>query len=57
MRLLWWFAAAEARRGHHRDAGGSPEILEGGPARPREGAVFYYSRDRAGELGEFGACR
>src|SRR5437762_7591190 len=26
----------EARRGHHRDTGGDPEILEGGPARPRE---------------------
>src|SRR3954469_18393103 len=26
-RLLWWFAAVEARRGHHRDTGGDPEIL------------------------------
>src|SRR5260221_607379 len=31
MRLLWWFAAVEARRGHHRDAGGGPEIVEGVP--------------------------
>jgi len=28
--------AVQARRGHHRDAGGDSEILEGDPARPRE---------------------
>jgi hypothetical protein len=36
VRLLWRRAAVQARRGHHRDAGGGPEILEGDPARPRE---------------------
>src|SRR4051812_10182601 len=36
VRLLWRRAAVQARRGHHRDAGGDPEILESDPARPRE---------------------
>ena len=36
LRLLRRRAAVQARRGHHRDAGGDPEILEGDPARPRE---------------------
>jgi transposase len=29
-------AAVQAWRGHHRDTGGDPEVLEGDPARPRE---------------------
>jgi len=36
LRLLWRRAVVQARRGHHRDAGGGPEILEGDPAHPRE---------------------
>ena len=36
LRLLWWHAAVQARRGHHRDAGGGPEILEGDSALPGE---------------------
>jgi hypothetical protein len=36
LRLLRRGAAVQARRGHHRDVGGHPEILEGNPARPRE---------------------
>ncbi len=32
--LLWRRAAVQARRGHYRDAGGHPEVLEGDPARP-----------------------
>ena len=34
--LLWRHAAVQAWRGHHRDTGGGPEILEGDPARPGE---------------------
>src|SRR2546423_3223490 len=48
MRLLWWFAAVEARRGHHRDTGGDPEILEGGPARPREVHLPRLREDQPG---------
>jgi hypothetical protein len=36
VRLLWRRAAVQARRGHHGDAGGGPEVLEGDPTRPRE---------------------
>jgi len=36
LRLLWRRAAVQARRGHHRDAGGHSQILEGDPARPGE---------------------
>src|SRR2546423_2857102 len=55
MRLLWWFAAVEARRGHHRDAGGDPEILEGGPARPRDRAGEHPQRHLASYSGIFQA--
>src|SRR3954452_13756739 len=48
MRLLWWFAVVEARRGHHRDIGGEPEILEGGPARPREVHLPRLREDQPG---------
>src|SRR3954471_18051117 len=48
MRLLWWFAVVEARRGHHRDIGGDPEILEGGPARPREVHLPRLREDQPG---------
>jgi hypothetical protein len=36
LQLLRRIATVQAERGHHRDAGGDPEILEGDPARPRE---------------------
>src|SRR5271169_2992901 len=36
LQLLRRIAAVPARRGHHRDTGGYSQILEGGPARPRE---------------------
>src|SRR5450432_532600 len=34
LQLLRRVAAVQAGRGHHRDAGGGPEILESDPARP-----------------------
>lgn len=46
--LLWRRAAVQTRRGHHRDAGGGPEVLEGDPARPRE---VYLSRLREDQPG------
>jgi hypothetical protein len=41
-------AAVQARRGHHRDAGGGPEILEGDPARPREVHLPGLREDQSG---------
>src|SRR5437773_1787958 len=46
--VLWQHAAAEAGRGHHRDAGGDPASVEGDPARPREVHLPQLREDQPG---------
>ena len=48
VRLLWRIAAIQAWRGHHRDTGGHPKVLEGDPARPGEVLLPGLREDQPG---------